>query len=98
LLFENRNFSIDYWLDYRGIVVRFPVRMINVLFSAKSRLALRPTNKYREIKRLRYEGDKSPLFSAAVKNGVAIPPLPYTSLWHVTRLNRDSDKFAFTLP
>jgi hypothetical protein len=33
------------------------------------------------VKRLRREADHSPPSSAEVKNGGAIPPLPYMSLW-----------------
>jgi hypothetical protein len=60
------------WLDYQGIVVRFPTGVINVFFSVKSRLALGSTNSYSGIKRQEREGDISPLFNAEVKNSVAI--------------------------
>jgi hypothetical protein len=34
-----------------------------------------------EVKRLRREADHSPPYSAKIKNGGAIPPLPHTSSW-----------------
>jgi hypothetical protein len=63
------------------------------LFYVVSRPALRPTQPPIRwvqgaislgVKRLGPEVDHSPPFSAEVKNGEAVPPLPHTSSWHST--------------
>jgi hypothetical protein len=36
------------------------------------------------VKRPAREGDPFPLYSAEIKNGEAVPPLPHTSSWHGT--------------
>jgi hypothetical protein len=60
------------------------------LFSTASRPALGatqppiqsvPGGSFPEVKRPGREADQTPPFTAEVKNGAAIPPLPHTSLW-----------------
>jgi hypothetical protein len=43
------------------------------------------------------EAGKSPPFSAEVKNGGAISPLPHLSSWHSACLIKHRNNFAFTL-
>jgi hypothetical protein len=63
------------------------------LYSTEFRPALRATQPHIQlepgtlspgVKRPGREADHSPPSSAEVKNGTAIPPLPYTSLWRGT--------------
>jgi hypothetical protein len=48
-----------------------------------------------KVKRPGREADHSPSSSAELKNGGAIPPLPYKSSWHSTSLIKYRDKFTF---
>jgi hypothetical protein len=47
------------------------------------------------LKRPGREADHSPPSSAEVKNGGAIPPLPYMSSWHSAELIKHRDNFTF---
>jgi hypothetical protein len=55
-------------------------------YSTAFRLALEPTQPPVQsvpgVKQLGCEAGRSPLSSADVKNGEAIPPVPHTSSWH----------------
>jgi hypothetical protein len=47
------------------------------------------------VKRMGREADHSPPPSVEVKNGQAIPPLPYMSSWHSDYLIKNRENFAF---
>jgi hypothetical protein len=79
---------LGYELDDRRVKVRFPEGAREFIFSIASRQAVGPTQPpvqrvpaalFLGIKRQGHEADHSPPFSAEVKNGGAVLPLPHTS-------------------
>jgi hypothetical protein len=87
-------------------VVLFLVVAKDFLFSTESRPVLGPTQSPIQwvleavsprVKRPRREAGAIPPTSAEVKNGKAIPLLPYESSWRGAYLIKHSDNFIFTL-